>query len=140
MISPDLARRVDIGSRIARYRETFAREWTPDYALESCNAIRPNVTGGRERYARIAAGVAVEPRDPYLDQRLIAYCTRLPGRFRMRDGWYKWILRHVTAGLLPDEVRWMRGKASYRLGIQCCSECRGHQSGLIVPCRIEIRA
>ena len=110
MISREFAGRIDLKARCARYRETFAREITNDYALESCNAIRPNVTGGRERFARIAAAAATEPRDPFLDRRLIDFCTQLPGRFRMRDGWYKWILRDITAGRLPDEVRWMRGK------------------------------
>ena len=111
MIAPELAERVDLRDQsCGRYRETFARGWTSDYALESCNAIRPNVTAGRERYARIAAGRAIEACDPFLDRRLIDFCTRLPGHFRMRGGWYKRILRDVTAGLLPDEVRWMRGK------------------------------
>ena len=110
MISRDFASSVDLDRRWARYRQTFDLVETSDYAVELADLIRPNVTGGRERYGRIAAATAIEPRDPYLDKRVVEYCTRLPGRFRQRDGWYKVIQRDVMAGRLPDEVRWAVGK------------------------------
>jgi asparagine synthase (glutamine-hydrolysing) len=84
----------------------FPSRRTPDYAVEFCDKIRPNLTGGKERYARIAAATGMEARDPFLDKRVVEYCSRLPGRFRLRDGWPKVILRDITAGKLPDEVRW----------------------------------
>jgi asparagine synthetase B (glutamine-hydrolysing) len=48
----------------------------------------------------------MEARDPFMDKRLIEYCSRLPGRFRLRDGWPKIILRDITADILPEEVLW----------------------------------
>jgi hypothetical protein len=36
--------------------------------------------------------------------------VRLPDRFTLQNGWPKAILREVTAGQLPDAVRWRRGK------------------------------
>jgi len=105
-----LAQTVDIEERFARMREISLDGWVDDYALERCNVIRPSVTAGRERYARLAAGMAVEARDPFLDKRVVDYCSRLPGRFRLRDGWPKIILRDLMAGKLPDEVLWGRGK------------------------------
>ena len=110
LISRDFAQNIDIEDRCAQYELMFPSDWTPDYAVERSGAIRPNVTGGRERYARIAATAAVEACDPFLDKRVVDYCTRLPGRSRMKNGWYKMILRDVMAGQLPDEVRWARGK------------------------------
>jgi asparagine synthase (glutamine-hydrolysing) len=88
----------------------FPRDWTPDYSIETCNAIRPNMAGGRERYSRIAANAATEARDPFMDKRVLEYCTRLPGHLRMKDGWHKSILRKAMVGQLPDEVRWSSGK------------------------------
>ena len=110
LISRDFAESIDIEDRCAQYELMFPSDWTSDYAVERSNAIRPNVTGGRERYARIAASTASEACDPFLDKRVVDYCSRLPGRSRMKNGWYKMILRDVMVGRLPDEVRWARGK------------------------------
>ena len=68
------------------------------------------MTGGRERYARLAASAAIEASDPFLDKRVIEYCSKLPGRLRVRDGWPKIMLRDVMAGKIPNEVRWNRSK------------------------------
>jgi asparagine synthase (glutamine-hydrolysing) len=110
LVSPDFAALVNIQERFERMRRIFDTGWQPDYATECSNTIRPNVTAGRERYARIAASIGVEACDPYLDKRLVDYCSRLPGRFRLRDGWPKMILREIMADKLPEEVLWCRGK------------------------------
>jgi asparagine synthase (glutamine-hydrolysing) len=110
LISRDFAERVDLNARHERYLDMFPRDWIADYATERCSAIRPNLTAGRERYARLAAGAQVEARDPFLDKRVVEYCAHLPGRMRLGNGWPKIILREVMEGRLPDEVRWSRGK------------------------------
>ena len=110
LIAPEFARRVDVVGRFARMRSIFPIGWTPDYAVERCNVIWPNMTAGRERYGRVAAAAAAEARDPFMDKRLVDYCSRLPGHVRMEDGWPKMILRRLMANRLPDEVRWCRGK------------------------------
>jgi asparagine synthase (glutamine-hydrolysing) len=110
LISRDFARQVDIGAHFERMRHTMPGGWTTDYATERCRVIRPSVTAGRERYARLAAAHEVEARDPFLDKRVVDFCSRLPGRLRMRDGWYKIVLRDLMAGRVPEEVRWLRGK------------------------------
>jgi asparagine synthase (glutamine-hydrolysing) len=110
LIAPEFAGRVGMQERHEQMLTIFPRRWNPDYAQEFCDRIRPNMTGGKERYSRIAASTGMEARDPYLDKRVVEYCSRLPGRFKLRDGWPKVILRDVTAGLLPDAVRWTRRK------------------------------
>jgi len=110
LVSPDFARSVDIEGRFERMRRIFPHGWIPDYATERCNAIWPNVTAGRERYARIAAATGTEARDPFLDKRVVEYCSRLPGRFRLKNGWPKMILREIMAEKLPQEVLWTRRK------------------------------
>ena len=70
----------------------------------------PISLSARERYDRVAAAVGVEPRDPFLDLRVIAFCVRLPDGRRLQNGWPKAILRRAMAGRLPDAVRWRRGK------------------------------
>ena len=110
LISNGFAERVDIIGRFDRMQETFCGKWEPDYALERCRAIRPAMTAGRERYARIAAAAGMEARDPFLDKRVVDYCSRLPGNLRLQNGWPKAVLRKAMAGKLPDTVVWGRGK------------------------------
>ena len=68
------------------------------------------MTAGRERYARIAAATGMEARDPFMDKRVLEYCSRLPGHLRLHDGWPKAVLREVSSGILPDEVVWTHRK------------------------------
>lgn len=46
-----------------------------------------------------------ELREPYLDHRLVEFVFRLPGRQKIRNGQNKYLLRHATAGRLPERVR-----------------------------------
>jgi asparagine synthase (glutamine-hydrolysing) len=110
LISMDFAADVRIAERFAEMREMMPGDWQTEYAAERCNVIRPSITAGRERYARLAAAAGVEARDPYLDKRVVDFATRLPGRVRLKDGWPKVILRELMAGKVPDEVRWQKGK------------------------------
>jgi asparagine synthase (glutamine-hydrolysing) len=52
----------------------------------------------------------MEPRDPFLDRRVVAFCLMLPGEQKLGSGWPKIILRRAMAERLPDAVRWRRGK------------------------------
>ncbi len=71
---------------------------------------RSGITVGRERYDRIAADFGIEARDPYMDLRVRTFCLSLPMDQFQADGWPKIIQRRAMEGLLPDAVRWRRGK------------------------------
>ena len=109
-ISPEFATRVKIRDRFDRMADMFPGAWHADYFVERTAAIRSNVAAGRERYARLAAAASIEARDPFLDRKVVDFCSRLPGRIRMQGGWPKTILRKMTENSLPDDVRWARGK------------------------------
>jgi len=79
-----------------------------DYQLRSIT--HPHTTAARERYDRIASAFAIEPRDPFLDLRVLRFCLSLPRAQLRSEGWTKVILRRAAAGLLPDDVAWRRGK------------------------------
>ncbi len=110
LISREFATGVCIAERFERMRQTFPADRVSDYAVERCRLIRPNMTAGRERYARLAATTGTEARGPFLDIGVVQYCSRLPGTVLRKNGWSKMILRELMAGHLPDEVRWCRGK------------------------------
>src|SRR4029079_15584553 len=58
----------------------------------------------------VAASLAIEPRDPFMDCRLIQFALSLPLEQLQQDGWPKFLLRRSMNGLVPDQVRWRRGK------------------------------
>jgi asparagine synthase (glutamine-hydrolysing) len=72
--------------------------------------LHPHIVVARERYDRTAAALGIEPRDPFLDLRVIEFCLSLPQEQLQHDGWPKIILRRATKDLLPDAVRWRVGK------------------------------
>jgi asparagine synthase (glutamine-hydrolysing) len=110
LIGNDFARRVKIEERCERMYAMFPADWTADAALERIRKIRPNVSAGRERYARLARFAGIEARDPFLDLNVVRFCAQVPGHLLLHHGWPKYILREAMAGRLPDEVRWGRGK------------------------------
>lgn len=71
---------------------------------------RSGLTVGRERYDRVAGHFGVEPRDPFMDRRVWEFCLSVPIDQLQANGWPKMLLRRSMAGLMPDCVRWRRGK------------------------------
>lgn len=63
-----------------------------------------------ETYDRVAAAHSVEARHPFMDRRFIALSLSLPPRYKLRDGWTRWIMRAAMEGVLPDEVTWRADK------------------------------
>jgi len=95
-------------------RRAFARHvavkegW--DQTSQAQRILSPYAITGRERYDRVAGAMGIEPRDPYLDSRVIAFCLSLPIDQLHADGWPKMIQRRAMAGLVPDSVRWKLGR------------------------------
>ncbi len=104
---------IDVNHALSRRKKIQARD--ANYLrIDSLTRYRgvthPNVVVGRERYDRVAASLGIEPRDPFVDVRLIHFCLSLPLHQLERNGWPKWILRHAMSRLLPGEIIWRRGK------------------------------
>lgn len=111
IISSRFARRINLMDRLQTLDSHRSSGLLASYAEERAQAIdHPYLTVGVERYNRVAASVAVEPRHPFLDDRVIALCLRLPGEQKLKNGYPKAILRRAAAGMLPDAVRWRKGK------------------------------
>ena len=111
IINPEFARRVDLGGRLRALAAHAGPGLPEDLGQERARALdHPYLTVGLERYDRVASALAVEPRHPFLDLRVISFCVALPGDQKLDRGWPKAILRRAMAGRLPDAVRWRRGK------------------------------
>jgi len=100
-VDANFARKIDLIDRHARYEANTPRGDELDVRSPA---------HGAERYFRAASGSGVLPSHPFMDPELVQFCLALPGDQKIRDGWPKSILRRAMRGLLPDLIRWRRGK------------------------------
>ena len=62
---------------------------------------------------RMSMASSVESRLPFLDYRLVEFAFGLPDRFKLRDGYVKYILRQSMRGRLPDRLLQSRTKRRF---------------------------
>ena len=110
LLSANFAKRIDIESRIRASNAHVAYPTGDGPTDRQKRVLHPYVIVARERYDRVASSLAIEPRDPFLDRRVLEFCLSLPADQLQRNGWPKFILRQSTKGMLLDEVRWRAGK------------------------------
>jgi asparagine synthase (glutamine-hydrolysing) len=56
---------------------------------------------------------SIETRLPFLDYRLVEFCIAIPLKFKIFDGWTKYILRRNLFGILPKEIIWRKNKIGF---------------------------
>jgi asparagine synthase (glutamine-hydrolysing) len=128
-ILPGLAGRVQRRSRISRQRankdlagDFIQASGNSYYDLPAVNGLNEilyynAMTNGLEellRYAdRNSMAHGVEIRLPFLDHRLAEFLFSLPARFKIRDGWTKWLLRTAAESALPAAIVWRKDKIGY---------------------------
>ena len=108
-VSREFARRVDLAARRRKLRDPADIDYLSE-GQRVRSLAHPIVVAGVERYDRVAAAIGMEARDPFSDLRLIDFCLSLPRSQLQEGGWPKILLRRAMAGLVPEEVRWRRGK------------------------------
>ena len=54
-----------------------------------------------------------EVRLPFLSHELVEFIFSLPGNFKIRNGWTKWLLRKSMEKSLPAEITWRRDKVGF---------------------------
>jgi len=109
-MSIDFARKINLVARWNQFRQHVAGG-VPVGAQHRAEVVgHPHLVVGRERYDRVASAVAIEPRDPFLDIRLIRHVLSLPASQLEAGGWPKIILRRAMHGLVPTDIVWRRGK------------------------------
>ena len=109
-VSREFAKAVHLGRRRKFFRGHLWQGRPTGAAYRALSIGHPHLVVGRERYDRVASAFGVEPRDPFMDIRLIAFALSLPAAQLQSDGWPKFILRRAVAGMVPSEIAWRRGK------------------------------
>jgi asparagine synthase (glutamine-hydrolysing) len=65
---------------------------------------------------------SIETRLPFLDYRLVEFCIAIPLKFKVFDGWTKYILRKSLADILPKEIVWRKNKFGFEAPTSWVSE------------------
>lgn len=58
-------------------------------------------------------GIPIESRAPFLDYRVVEFCTQLPPEYLIHNGWHKHVLRKAVEEYVPQEVIWRRNKMGF---------------------------
>lgn len=121
IINREFAREVRLEERLEAlwaHGQTASVSNIHQYHAQDIN--HPYLVVALERYDRVASFYSIEPRHPFLDKRLVELCVGLPWWQCVGDGWSKIILRQSIGDLLPQQVRWRKGKEhlgwEFRLG------------------------
>jgi asparagine synthase (glutamine-hydrolysing) len=110
-IAPDFAREIGLAERLEQHFDQVRPDRTKSEREQRVDAIQhPYLTVARERYDRVASALGVEPRDPFLDGRVLRLAVRLPGEQLLDGGWSKSVLRRAMADRLPEDFRYRKGK------------------------------
>jgi asparagine synthase (glutamine-hydrolysing) len=79
-------------------------------SLMSVTSILPSLL----RYEdRSSMAFSVESRVPYLDHRLVEFCINLPDKYKIYNGWTKYVLRKSSENLLPADITWRKDKIGF---------------------------
>lgn len=77
------------------------------------NAVSRLVRPVLDSYSYSMGPFGIEARHPFLDRRLAEFVFAVPVALWLQGRWPKWLLRHATAGVLPDAVRWRGDKTAF---------------------------
>ena len=107
LLSPEMrARPFKIASSFPSYGSIFRTFTMLDYYRE---AIPPAIDAENT----IGWKYGVSGCDPFIDKALMEYGWTLPYDLKIRDGVNKQMMRRVTAGFVPDEVRLRKSKTGF---------------------------
>jgi asparagine synthase (glutamine-hydrolysing) len=110
-INIDFAHHINL---LERYECMAGKNIAPPINAKECHRrslLSTIPTVALERYERLAASQAVEPRRPFFDKRLVEFCLAIPDEQKLGNGWTKLILRRGMEGILPPKIQW-RGWAA----------------------------
>lgn len=110
-VTREFATAVNLSARRRRSRHYLPTSVSYENGYRVQSVQHPHLVAARERYDRVASAFGVEPRDPFMDIRVIQFVLSLPSSQLQADGWPKLILRRSIEGIIPRAIAWRRGKS-----------------------------
>ncbi|MCC5636920.1 lasso peptide isopeptide bond-forming cyclase [Nostoc sp. CHAB 5844] len=72
-----------------------------------------NLLEGTEQIDAISSALAIEPRHPFLDKRLVELCLAVPAHLKFCNGFGRGVMRRAMKDILPEEVRHRGSKVDF---------------------------
>lgn len=91
----------------------FARACLDEFALQELEITRTNLPILLRYEDKNSMAHSIETRLPFLDYRALEAALSIPGEFKIKDGWTKWVLRRGMADKMPDTVVWRKNKLGF---------------------------
>jgi len=111
LLRPEFSRRSGVKDRIRAMR-AIQGDRTHANKGEHFRRLTHGVIPLLHEVADLAASAfRIEPRYPFADRRLAEYCLAVPPSQKRAQGWDRVILRRAMAGMLPETIRWRKGKS-----------------------------
>jgi asparagine synthase (glutamine-hydrolysing) len=58
-------------------------------------------------------GIPIETRIPFLDYRIVEFCSKIPAEYLICKGWHKYLLRKIVEPILSPEIVWRKKKMGF---------------------------
>lgn len=101
------------------FYNSFREEKSDLKKQDTLNADLYKSTMGKDlevllRYAdRNSMAHSREVRLPFLSHELVEFLFKLPAKFKIKDGWTKYIMRSAFKDMLPPKIAWRKDKIGY---------------------------
>jgi asparagine synthase (glutamine-hydrolysing) len=111
LINRDFAKNLRLVERM-RAKEKKVQPTLSDIQLDHIRVLSPphGIASSLSGYDRVAGRYGIELRDPWGDRRVMEFFLRLPLKYKVKDGWTKYLVRATFGKELAPEIRWRLGK------------------------------
>ncbi len=110
-------RHEDLAKDFVKLQSKEAYYTTPDHFTLNGVLHFNTFTHGLEELLRYADRNSMahgrEVRLPFLSHELVEFIFSLPGNFKIRNGWTKWLLRETMKNKLPESIVWRKDKVGF---------------------------
>jgi len=134
--SPEFAERLHLADRLRA--QDAAMQPLGNIRQEHANVLNAawGPVLGLTGYERVAGRYGVELRDPWADKRVVEFFLHLPIKYKVRNGWTKYLARSAFAPDLEDSVRWRLGKEhlGWQFTVRMMEETDAFMAPLLEQC------
>lgn len=111
VIKPALAQRLRLAERLRKQAEAQGQQTNLRKThAEVIHSPSLGIVLGLTGCEHMAGRYGIELRDPWADKRVVEFFVRLPLRYKVRDGWTKYLVRTTFEQDLPTHVLQRLGK------------------------------
>jgi asparagine synthase (glutamine-hydrolysing) len=116
-VAVNLMRRLGLKQVWLRILKLIGRRKNPFLTLNQrlVEDIKSNLVNLLHYGDRGAMAYSVESRFPFLDYRMIEFWLSLPEKYKLNEGWTKFLARRSFDGELPDNITWRKLKLGWAM-------------------------